>query len=277
MSARASGARGRLQVKHKDLVRDEFTRQAADFAASPQIRDRDRIDRLIAITDPPRDARVLDVACGPGHVSLAFAEVCREVVGIDLTEAPLRIAEQSRQERNIANARFQLADADRIPFPDGHFDVVVCRFAVHHFDDPRRMVGEMARVCRVGGTVAIQDLISSEHSDRAEYYNRFERLRDTSHTRALALSELAQTIASAGLELMRFSSDQFDNPVERWLKTSQTPPDRAAEARAMIDRDLKEDLSGATPKRINGELFFTFHLATVCARKLPRRDRGTSG
>src|SRR5581483_3039859 len=193
-----------------------------------------------------------------------------------LTEAPLRIAEQSRQERKIANARFQLADADRIPFADGHFDVVVCRFAVHHFDNPSAMIGEMARVCRAGGTVAIQDLISSEHADRAEYYNRFERLRDTSHTRALPLSELARTIASAGLELMRFSSDQFDNPVERWLSVSKTPPERAAQARAMLERDLREDLSGATPKRIDGELFFTFHLATICARKLPRRESRAS-
>jgi len=75
-------------------------------------------------------------------------------------------------------------------------------------------------------------------------------------------------IGSVGLEIVRFSSDQFDNPVERWLKTSQTPPDRATQARAMIERDLREDLSGATPKRVDGELYFTFHIATVVARKL---------
>ena len=257
-----------MEVEHKDLVRDEFTRQANDYAASPQIRDRDRIERLVAIVAPAKDARVLDVACGPGHVSLGFAAVSGEVVGVDLTEAPLKIAEQSRRERGITNARFQLGDADRIPFDDGEFDVVVCRYAVHHFDAPAKVIGEMARVCRVGGTVAVQDLISSEHVERAAYYNRFEKLRDTSHTRALPLSELARTIASTGLEIVRFSSDQFDNPVERWLATSKTPPDRAAEARAMIERDLKEDLSGATPKRVNGELYFTFHIATIVARKL---------
>ncbi|MGO9450337.1 MAG: class I SAM-dependent methyltransferase [Candidatus Binataceae bacterium] len=260
-------------MEHKDLVRDEFTRQANDYAASPQIRDRNRIARLIAEVAPADDARVLDVACGPGHVSLAFAEACREVVGVDLTEAPLKIAEQARRDRGIANARFQLGDVDRIPFDDGAFDVVVCRFAVHHFDDPRKVIAEMARTCRIGGTVAIQDLISSEHPDRAEYYNRFEKLRDTSHTRALPLSELAKVMGSAGLEIVRFSSDQFDNPVERWLKTSQTPPDRATQARAMIERDLREDLSGATPKRVDGELYFTFHIATVVARKLANQHR----
>ncbi|HKN00554.1 MAG TPA: methyltransferase domain-containing protein [Candidatus Binataceae bacterium] len=255
-------------MEHKDLVRDEFTRQANDYAASPQIKDRDRISKLLAQVAPAPDARVLDVASGPGHVSLAFAAVCREVVGVDLTEAPLKIAEQARQDRGIANARFQLGDVDHIPFDDGEFDVVVCRFAVHHFDKPRKVIAEMARTCRIGGTVAIQDLISSENPDRAEYYNRFEKLRDTSHTRALPLSELVRVMGSVGLEMMRFSSDQFDNPVERWLKTSQTPPDRAAQARAMIERDLIEDLSGVTPKRVDGELYFTFRIATVVARKL---------
>ena len=257
-------------MEHKDLVRDEFTRQANDYAASPQIRDRKRIERLVAEVAPDRNARVLDVACGPGHVSLGFAEACREVVGVDLTEAPLKIAEQARKDRGISNARFQLADADRIPFEDGSFDVIVCRYAVHHFDQPRKVIGEMARVCRPGGTIAIQDLISSEHPERAAYYNGFEKLRDTSHTRALPLSELAAVLASTGVEIVRFYSDQFDNPVERWLATSQTPADRAEQARALIERDLKEDLSGATPKRVDGELYFTFHIATVIGRKLDR-------
>ena len=66
------------------------------------------------------------------------------------------------------------------------------------FRNPAIVFAEMARVCRVDGTVAIEDLISSEHPQRAEYYNRFERLRDTSHTRALALSEMVKTMALAG-------------------------------------------------------------------------------
>ena len=54
-------------MEHKDLVRDEFTRQANDYAASPQIRDRKRIERFVAEVAPDLSARLLDVACGPGH------------------------------------------------------------------------------------------------------------------------------------------------------------------------------------------------------------------
>jgi ubiquinone/menaquinone biosynthesis C-methylase UbiE len=257
-----------IKVAHKDLVREEFTRQAGDYAAAPMIRDAEHIAMLIRTVDPAPNARVLEVATGPGHVALAFAKVCREVVGVDLTVAPLNIARRMRDERGITNARFELADADRLPFGDGEFEVVVCRFAVHHFDQPEKVIGEMARVCRVGGTVVIEDLISSEDPSRAAYYNEFERLRDTSHTRALALSEMAQVLGRAHCEIARFTSHGMRNPVEPWLRSAQTPPERAARTRAMIERDVTEDLSGARSVKIKGELYFTHRIAIVVTRKL---------
>jgi ubiquinone/menaquinone biosynthesis C-methylase UbiE len=260
---------------HKEMVREEFTRQANDYAAAPMIRDIDHIERLVSVVAPRPEARVLEIATGPGHVAMAFAKVTREVIGVDLTEAPLKIAERMRAERGLHNVTFRQADVEtRLPFGDNEFDVVVCRFAVHHFENPALVIAEMARVCRIDGTVAIEDLISSEHPARAEYYNRFEQLRDTSHTRALALSELVKTIASAGLEIMRFESAALKNPVDRWFASAQTTPDREAEARAMIERDLNEDLSGVRPARIDGELFFTYRLAIVTARKLKAGGKG---
>jgi ubiquinone/menaquinone biosynthesis C-methylase UbiE len=257
------------KAQHKDRVREEFTRQANEYAAAPVIRDVDHIERLINVVAPRPDARVLEIATGPGHVAMAFAKVAREVIGVDLTEAPLKIAERMRAERGLNNVGFRVADVEaRLPFDDNEFDVVVCRFAVHHFENPAIVFAEMARVCRVDGTVAIEDLISSEHAERAEYYNRFERLRDTSHTRALPLSELVRTLASAGLEIMRFESSALKNPVDRWFVSGHTTPEREAAARAMIERDLIEDLSGARPSRVDGELFFTHRLAIVTARKL---------
>jgi ubiquinone/menaquinone biosynthesis C-methylase UbiE len=259
-------------AQHKDKVREEFTRQANEYAAAPVIRDLDHIQKLINVVSPSADARVLEIATGPGHVAMAFAKVAREVIGVDLTEAPLKIAEKMRVERGLQNVSFRIADVEsRLPFDDNELDVVVCRFAVHHFENPAIVIGEMARVCRIDGTVAVEDLISSEHAERAEYYNRFEQLRDTSHTRALPLSELVTTLASAGLEIMRFESSALKNPVDRWFTSGHTAPDREAEARALIERDLVEDLSGARPSRVDGELFFTHRLAIVTARKLKRR------
>jgi len=253
---------------HKAVVREEFTRQAEAYAEAAPIKDPERLKRLVEAVNPRSDARVLEVATGPGHVTMAFAAVCREVVGLDLTDAPIGIANRARRERGLDNVRFEVGDAEHLPFAGGEFDVAVCRFAVHHFENPATVIAEMARVCRDGGSVAIEDLIASEHPGRADYHNRFERLRDTSHTRALPLSELVKTMAQAGLEIVRFHSDRIVNPVEAWLTSAHTPPNRAAEARAMIERDVQEDLSGTRPFRREGELHFTHRTATVIGRKL---------
>src|SRR5260370_11941931 len=78
---------------HKAVIRHEFTRQAATYAANPLVADRSQLMRLVQAVRPRPQARVLDVATGPAFVALA-------------------IAEQTRQARGLTNWRFQLGDAD---------------------------------------------------------------------------------------------------------------------------------------------------------------------
>ena len=130
--------------EHNQVVCEEFTRQATAYAANPVIADPERVARLVHAVRPTSQDRVLEVATGPGYVAMGFAAVAREVVGVDLTEAPLAIAEQRRQEQGLPNVRFQLADASRLPFADGEFDVVVCRLAFHHFEDPAAVLPYLA-------------------------------------------------------------------------------------------------------------------------------------
>jgi len=256
--------------QHKAVVQESFTRQAAVYAVTPTVSDPARIERFVEAVNPAPEARVLEVACGPGFLALAFAARCREAIGLDLTDAPLVIAEKNAGQRGLANVRFQRGDADRLPFANGEFDVVVCRFAFHHFEEPGRVLREMARVCRREGRVAVEDLVSSEHRARGDYQNRFERLRDPSHTRALAPSELLGLFTAAGLELERLYSGELVQNLERWLANSQTPPGAAAEVRAMIERDGREDLSGTRPYQQDGEWFFRQPTLAVVARKLAR-------
>ena len=253
---------------HKAVVQDSFTRQAPVYAVTPAVADPSRITRLVEAVDPAPHSRVLEVACGPGFLALAFAARCREAVGLDLTEAPLTIAEKNGRDRGLSNVRFQRGDADHLPFPEDEFDVVVCRFAFHHFEEPGRVLREMARVCRRQGKVAVEDMVSSEHRARGDYHNRLERLRDPSHTRALAPTELLALFTANTLELERLYSGELVQNLERWLANSQTPPNPAAEVRAMIERDGREDLSGTRPYLKEGEWFFRQPTMAVVARKL---------
>ena len=256
-------------TQHETIVRQEFTKQAEAYAAHPVIASQDRAAQLVRIVQPTPDDRVLEVATGPGYVAMAFATCCREVIGVDLTEAPLAIAEQTRQQRGLANVRFEIANATQLPFAEATFDVVVCRFAFHHFPEPHRVLGEMVRVCRRAGTVAIEDLVVSEHPERAAFHNRLENLRDPSHTAALPLSRLLTLFAAAGLEVERVHSGTFPQVLEGWLQNAQTPPEKASQVRHMVEQDAAQDLSGLYPFRDQEQQWcFTQRTAVVVGQKL---------
>jgi len=256
------------QRDHKSVVREEFTRQAAAYAAAAVITNEERLGRLVTAIKPRPSDRALEVATGPGYGAFALAARCGEVVGLDLTDAPLQIAERNRRERAVANLRFETGDAENLSFGDGGFDIAVCRFAFHHFEDPSRVLAEMCRVCRPGGTVAIEDLYLSEIPERARYANHIERLRDPSHTRALALSEFMQMFARAGIEIQRRYSDELASDLESWLQTAQTGSGEVAEVHQLLRDDMEKDLSGMRPFFHEGRLHFFQRTIAIIGRKL---------
>lgn len=257
---------------HKALIRQEFTQQAQAYAANPAIVDPTRLSRLVQAVHPQSGARVLDVASGPGYVAMAFAEAGCEVVGLDLTEAPLKIATQVSQARGLTNVRFQTGDAEHLLFDEQAFDIVVCRLALHHCELPQRVLAEMVRVCSSQGMVVIEDLVTSEYPERAAYQNRFEQLRDPSHTRALPISELLTLFTACGLEIEQLYTDYLLQSVEQWLANTRTPEEPAEQVRAMIVQDERHDLSGTRPFRRDGVLYFHQRTATFISHKLAARS-----
>lgn len=253
---------------HKSIVRDEFTKQADAYAAAPVITSEQRLARLVAAIAPRSSDRAVEVATGPGYVAMALAAECAEVVGLDLTEAPLKIAERTRAERGIGNVSFRHGDAENLPFDDGQFDIAVCRFAFHHFERPERVLAEMRRVCRPGGTIAVEDLYASETPARAAYLNQIERLRDHSHTEALPLGGLAAMYARAGIDIIRLYSDEIAVDAEGWFATARTAAEDVAEVNRMLAEDMRRDLSGMRPYVRDGRLFFWQRTVALIGRRL---------
>ena len=97
---------------------------------------------------------VLDVACGTGVVARAAAErvgATGRVVAVDNNEAMLTVA-----RRLSPDVEWRTADAGRLPFPDSSFDAVLCQAALMFFPDRAGALGEMSRVVRDTGAVAVQ-------------------------------------------------------------------------------------------------------------------------
>ncbi len=86
-------------VIHNAVILDQFTRQAVPFAASATIRRQEILDRILEMAEPQPDDTVLDVACGPGLLTCAFARVVKQATGSDLTPAMLEQAKIVQQEQ----------------------------------------------------------------------------------------------------------------------------------------------------------------------------------
>ncbi len=102
-----------------------------------------------------------DLGCGPGYlaVELAHRAPGLHVTGVDLSDAMLTQAIANARLAGVAHQTdFRTADAAALPFPDASLDLVVSTLSLHHWDDPKPIIDEIARVLRPGGAFLLFDL-----------------------------------------------------------------------------------------------------------------------
>lgn len=221
----------------RDEVKRRFGASAENYVRSKDHAQGESLDRLIEVTAPRPEWRVLDVATGGGHTALALSPLVRDVVATDLTAPMLAAAQRFLQEKGASNVRFQEADAGALPFEDASFDLVTCRIAAHHFPDVAAFVREAARVVRPGGLVAVIDNVVPEDPEAAAAINAWEKARDPSHDRALPASEWRLLFQQAGLAIEHDEAFRKARDFEAWI--GRMPVDVATKER------VREMLTGS--------------------------------
>ncbi len=102
---------------------------------------------------------LLDCGCGPGSITVDFAEIVApgEVVGIDIEPLQIERAQAVARAHGVTNARFVVADVYALPFADATFDAVFAHAMLYHLRDPLRVLREFRRVLKPEGLVGIRD------------------------------------------------------------------------------------------------------------------------
>ena len=253
----------RAMDEQRQLILDQFTRQAVPFS---ELHARDDVaihQLLITTAGITSDDEVLDVACGPGLVACEVARVARHVTGIDLTPAMIDQARSRQHSLGLANLTWIVGDAQPLPFSESTFSRVITRYSFHHFTDAAGVFREMVRICRPGGRVTVADVFTTS-PEQAAAYDRLEKWRDPSHTHALQLSELEALFA--GLTDVRRAFYQYPVAVEELLARSLPEPGGADTFRQAVEADIGVNALGISASR-EGGLRFAFPVVILSGVK----------
>lgn len=250
-----------------NLIQQQFGPNADKYATSAVHARGESLARLVELTQPQKDWLVLDVSTGAGHTALKFAPEVARVTATDLTPQMLSTAQRLAGERGMGNIEFKPADAQALPFEANTFDLVTNRLALHHYADARKAIGEMARVCKPGGVVALVDNIVPPDKQLAGYVNHFEKMRDPSHNWAYPSARLEAYFADAGLKVEHNETLSKEMEFEPWADRMGA----SAELKADLWKRLIDAPEGVrqflTPRVIGDKRFFALHEVILIGRK----------
>lgn len=132
---------------------------AGSFDALTETYSRELAQALARAVRVQERSRVIDVGCGTGLVAFEAARLSgprTEVVGIDLSQGMLRVAEAKAASSGLADrVSFHRGDAEALDLSDGYADGYVSLYAYRHFPHPERAAAEAFRVLAPGGSVAL--------------------------------------------------------------------------------------------------------------------------
>ncbi len=248
---------------HNERILDQFTRQSATFGER-QTQD-EMAHLMVRASGVAHGDTVLDIGCGAGIVTCAFAAVAGHVTGLDLTPAMLERAQNRQNELSLTNMTWQCGDVNALPFPDNSFSIVVTRNTFHHLLSPESVLAEMVRVCRPGGRIVVVD--TTPDAAKLGDYDRFETLLHPSHVHALSLEDLLGLFTRANLLHIESTGHEIEKDFEFLLSGSSLNSGDAEWVRQWIHDDLSENRIGLGVHLKDERYFVSFPITIVAANK----------
>jgi ubiquinone/menaquinone biosynthesis C-methylase UbiE len=244
--------------KHNEIIKAQFSKQAKGYTSVKA--HAEALNTLIEMSCVSEKDDVLDVACGSGIVSCAFAKYARHVTGIDITEEMLEQARTLQAQSNLTNVEWVLRDVDPLGFSSNRFSIVFSRFSFHHLLAYEKVFEEMIRVCKPGGIVMVVDVVLPNEKRKA--YDEMELLRDPSHTGVLTSEMFEKLFRHPLLSNSRTSYYEMNIDMETQLNASFMTDENRKKIRALIFQDANKNNLGVNVTQIKNsyQLYYPIHI-----------------
>jgi ubiquinone/menaquinone biosynthesis C-methylase UbiE len=261
----------------KRRVQEQFSASAEAYVTSEIHAKGLSLGRLVELTQPRQEWRVLDVATGAGHTAIKFAPHVQQVVASDITIRMLELTAELARETGLTNVKTVAADAEKLPFAGGQFDLVTCRVAAHHFPAVADFMVESTRLLRPGGLLAVVDNVVPGGRQRGKkgrlaeeagrYINAFETLRDPSHVRCLSIDGWQRRFYEAGFRLQH--QEVADKMLDFYDWTARMHVQAVDEIRleAMLRQAPSEAAEFLRPEFAGGRIMFRLAVALLIGVK----------
>ncbi|MEP9351757.1 class I SAM-dependent methyltransferase [Xanthobacter sp. KR7-225] len=217
----------------QDLVARQFGPQANAYVTSAVHAQGEDLEALARLLEGRAGARLIDLGCGGGHVSFTAAPHVSEVVACDLSAEMLAAVAAEAKRRGLANIATAQGVAERLPFADASFDIVVSRYSAHHWADAAAGVREARRMLKPGGLAVFMDVIAPENALLDTFLQTIEMLRDPSHVRDYAAREWRAFAKEAGFAVAQETPRRLRLEYGPWITRIGTSAVNAAAIRSL--------------------------------------------
>jgi ubiquinone/menaquinone biosynthesis C-methylase UbiE len=223
-------------MDQQDLAIRQFGSTAARYLTSSIHATGGDLDRLVDLARRSQVSNALDLGCGAGHASFALARGgAGRVVAYDPAIQMLEVVAAEAAARGHGQIDTCSGPAERMPFADASFDMVVTRYSAHHWLDVRGAVAALSRILKPGGILVLIDVVAPEHPLMDTALQTVEMLRDGSHVRDYRESEWRALLECANFSQPLVHQWRLPMEFDSWVARIGTSAARVEALKVVLD------------------------------------------
>lgn len=221
--------------EHETHVVSQFGPQAAAYVASAVHASGPDLEALERIVAAKRPENALDLGTGGGHVAYRLTAHATQVTAVDLSADMLAAVAATASDRGLGNLLTVESAVETLPFEDGAFDFLACRYSAHHWSDLEAGIRQARRVLKSGSPAVFIDAVAAGPALADTHLQAVELLRDTSHVRDYSPAEWMAVLARTGFAVENSRMFRVRMDFKVWIARMRTPDENARVIRKLQD------------------------------------------
>lgn len=225
-----------------------------------QTQDKAHLERILHCLKISDGMRILDLGTGTGYLAFPIAEQYSkaEIIGLDIVEQALDKNRKKAVTDGLKNIQFVSYNGLTFPFADEVFDMVITRYALHHFPAIKDTFGEISRVLKPKGIFFLSDP-APNGDDTDRFVDAYMKMKKDGHIKFYTKKEWQEIGKTAGLNFI----ESFETQI-RFPKKKKT----ALELEDILSRFDKQVIQGYGLEIINDEIWITESVNNLLFQKL---------